>query len=55
MKRTGKLAVDLSTVSVDEHGNVVIRDRQLAEELRKAQKRGPVAADDNVCCSGCGC
>jgi len=53
-KRTAKLGVDPADISVDEHGNVVIKDAALASEVVKLKgAKGGVWSD--ICCSGCGC
>ncbi|MGD0800428.1 MAG: hypothetical protein ABR906_03850 [Terracidiphilus sp.] len=52
--RTAKMVVDPADVTVDEHGNVMIKDPDLAKAVLKLQ--GVKGANmDGLCCGGCGC
>lgn len=53
--RTSKLVVNPKDVTIDEQGNVVIKDPALAEAIKasQGQTRGVFLGD--ICCDGCGC
>ncbi len=52
--RRAKIMVDPANVSIDHNGNVLIKDPELARQIRGSMANKGVDMD-GWCCSGCGC